>query len=427
MTSTTAPAGRSPEPPITGVHPQKSTGFAALQSRNFRLLWIGLLISNAGTWMASTGEGWLVTGLKPENAAFWIGMISVSFALPMIIVPPFGGAIADRLPRMRVLWTVQGIFLVLSAAVAALTLWGQMRVEILMVFAFMNGLVLAFDSPVRHALLPEIVSRDQLSSAVSLNSAAFTAAALVGPALAGVLIKFIGVGGVFVCNAITCVGVLIAIWQMKNIPAHRPRTGTEGVFASIKHGLVFVRQSKLIGALLLASIISGVFARSFGPLLAVFARDVFHIGSAFFGLLVAAPGLGALVGALGLASRGSVRAKGRLLIAATVAYAVALAAFSVTPWYWVALPLLVVVGLTAALTGALIATLIQMQTPHELRGRVMSFYMLTLIGVPSAGVLVSGIIADATSVQFAVGGGAVLMLVATLVLFTLNPSIRNAE
>ncbi len=408
---------------VETARPQR---FAALQSRNFRLLWIGLLTSNSGTWMESTGMGWLVTDLEPGRKAFWLGMIAAAFAIPMLVLPPFGGAIADRVPRLRMLWTVQIVYLIASAVLAILTLADVVDVWYLLGYSFINGAVLAFDSPVRHALLPDLVSRDQLTSAVSLNSVTFTGAALVGPAIAGALIPFIGIGGVFVVNTFSCFATLYALSRMRDIPQRARQSGAGGAFAAIRRGIVHVWRDPLLRGLLTISLVSGLLGRSYGPMLAVFARDEFHVGSTAYGLLLAAGGLGTLAGAFGLAGRGDVRHRGRWLMIMTVCQAVLLLLFAFCPWYGVALWLLVLVGAATAVAGALNATLVQLTTPNELRGRIMSLYVLTLIGVPSAGALLAGTVGEAIGVREAIGAGAVIVILLAGVVFARNPSLRTA-
>jgi MFS family permease len=401
--------------------------FAALQSTNFRWLWFGLLISNAGTWMESIASGWLVTDLEPERASFWLGVLAASFALPMIVLPPLGGAMADRIHRMRLLWTVQILYLVLSVALAIVTLAGLVEIWMLIVYALLNGVVLAFDSPVRHAMLPEIVSRDQLSSAVSLNSVAFTGAALIGPAIAGALIPIIGVGGVMSLNAISCGATLIALAKLKGIPGRRSGNTIESVGKSIGRGVSYILASPVLTSLILVSTISGLFARSYSPLLAVFARDEFHVGSGAYGALVSAGGLGTLIGAFGLAGRRDVSRRGRLVGAAVLSQATLLVIFALTPWYFLSLPLLGLIGMTYAISGASIATLIQLSVPGELRGRVMSLYMLTVIGVPSVGSFILGAAAQLVGVRAAVGSAAVIVIVTVGCIFLRNPALRAAE
>jgi MFS family permease len=400
--------------------------FAALQSRNFRLLWFGLLISNAGTWMESTGQGWLVTDLEPERKAFWIGMIAACFAVPMLVLPPVGGAVADRVSRLRLLWSVQVTYLVASAVLTVLTLTHVVNVWHLLVYSFINGTVLAFDSPARHALLPDLVAREHLTSAVSLNSVSFTGASLIGPAIAGALIPAIGVGGVFTVNTLSCCATLWALWQLRGLPQRTHQPSPVNAFRSITQGVAFVLGQPLLRGLLAVSIATGIFARSYSVLLVVLARDEFHVGSGAFGLLVSAGGLGTLIGGFGLAGRGDVARRGRWILGATLTQAVLLLGIAATPWYTLALPLVVMTGLASAVGGALIATLIQLAAPNELRGRIMSLYILTLIGVPSSGAFLYGAVGEVVGVRAALGGGAVVLAIAAATIAARNRAVGAA-
>jgi MFS family permease len=425
-------ATASPTTPIAAPAPEptvKNARVGALQSRNFRLLWTGLLISNSGSWMATTAEGWLVTDLAKNNASLIIGMIAVAFALPMFGLTMVGGAIADRFPRKRMLWIVQFGYLTFASALAFINLMGWIEVWMLIVYSFLNGMVLAFDSPARNSLLPDIVDREHLSGAVSLNSAAYSGAALIGPAIAGALIPLIGVGGVYTINAFSGVAVLFALYRMKDVPeyvANRPTANTR-IWASIKEGLRFAVESPIILGVLLVSIVSGIFARSYSPLLVIFAREEFHVGSFAFGLMVAAPGIGTLAAAFVLASRKDTSERGKRLQRAVSGIAVVLICFAVMPWYVGGLPLLVLAGFFATATAATMATIIQLQAPPYLRGRLMSIYMLTLIAVPSLGTLLSGAIADVIGVRETVGIAAVIMLIGVNWIFYRNRQLREVS
>lgn len=402
--------------------------FAALHSPNFRLLWIGLLISNAGTWMEATASNWLVTDLKPRDDAFWLGLLAAAFAIPMLILPPFGGAIADRVPRMTLLWTVQILYLTMASALALVVLTDLVAIWMLLVYAFLNGIVLAFDSPVRHAMLPDIVTRDQLSSGVSLNSVAFTGAALVGPAIAGVLIPLIGIGGVMTINAASCIATLVALSQMRDVPSRRHvQNLATSIIGSIKLAIAYIRSSPLLSGLVLLSGVAGLTGRSYGPLLAVFARDEYRVGSTAFGAMVSAGGLGTLIGAFGLAGRKEVVRKGHLIAFAYMAQASMLLAFAVLPWYATSLPLLAAMGICNAIAGATISTVIQLSVPGELRGRVMSLYLLTVVGIPSVGSFVFGALAEPLGVRAAVALAASTFLAASAFLLAQNRTVREAR
>jgi MFS family permease len=405
----------------------KKHGFRAFESRNFKLLWIGLLISNAGTWMDGAAQGWLVTDIKHDGAAFWLGLISMAFAVPMIVLTPFGGAIADRFPRVRLLWIVQILYITASATLSIIVITGVVQVWMLVVYSFVNGVVLAVDSPTRHALLPDIVTREQLPAAVSLNSVAFTGAGLVGPALGGALIPLIGVGGVLSFNAISCIAILVALKKLRDVPDHSTtQTSPANVLTSIREGVAFVRGSRLLMGLILISAASGLLIRSYNPMLAVFAREVFDINSIRYGLLLSAGGLGTLIGGFGIAARRDVRLKGRWVMIAVLAQAAFLLMFAVVGIYGVALPALALVGVVNAIAGALIATLIQLAAPGHLRGRVMSLYLMCVVGVPSIGSFALGSLAELVNVQFTVGAAAVVFLAIAAVIFGRNAELRHA-
>ena len=415
------------EPPAVETIAEKKTGrVGAFQSRNFRLLWTGLIIANSGSWMATTAEGWLVTDMASGNASVIIGLIALAFALPMFGLIMIGGAVADRFPRMRMLWIVQCCYLTFSTTLAVVTLLDLIQIWMLIVYSFLNGLVLAFDSPARNALLPDLVPKEDLAGAVSLNSAAYSGAALIGPAIAGALIPIIGVGGVYAFNAVSVIAVLVALAKMRNVPEHAVNKKTQGnVWTSIKRGVRFARESPIILGVLAVSVVSGIFARSYSPLLVIFAREEFHVGSFKFGLMVAAPGIGTLLAAFMIASRKDMGQRGKKLWIFVSALAVVLMIFAIMPWYVGALPMLIIIGFCVTLTAATMATIIQLQTPPELRGRIMSIYMMTLIAVPSIGTLLNGAVADVIGVRVAVFSGAVIVLVVVALLFSRNSQLRE--
>ncbi len=411
----------------SGDASSRKLGFRALESHNFKLLWIGLLISNAGTWMDGAAQGWLVTDIKHGGAALWLGVISMAFAIPMLFLTPFGGAIADRFPRIRLLWIVQILYITASAILASIVIAGVIQVWMLVVYSFINGLVLAVDSPTRHALLPDIVTRDQLPSAVSLNSIAFTGAGMIGPALGGALIPAIGVGGVLAFNAISCIAILVALAKLRDVPDHsRSQTSPNNVLTSIKEGFAYVRSSPLLMGLMLVSAASGLLIRSYGPMMAVFAREVFHVNSIRYGLLLSAGGFGTLIGGFWVAARRDIPSKGRWVMTAVLVQGAMLLVFSGTAIYGIALPALAMVGVVNALAGALIATLIQLSVPGHLRGRVMSLYLMTVVGFPSVGSFALGSLAEIFNVRFAVGSAAACFLAIAAVIFLRNPELRRA-
>lgn len=400
----------------------------ALRSRNFRLLFTGMLISNSGNWMAVTAQGWLVTELAPDRASLIIGLIAMAFALPILTFMMVGGAVADRFPRMRLLFVINAGYFVNASLLAAIVAFDLIQVWMLIVFSFVNGLVLAFDSPVRNALLPDMVERQHLSGAVSLNSAAYTGAALVGPAIAGALIPLIGVKGVYVIAAVAVIAVLYALTRMSGVPEYAAaKPESIPLLRSIKEGLRYAIDSRVIFGVVAVSIVSGIFARSYQPLLVIFAREEFDVGSFLFGLMVAAPGLGTLAAAFILAARVDAGRRGVKLFWGTMGLGVVLILFSIMPWYAGGLPLLILAGACVTMMAANMATIVQIYAPTHLRGRLLSILMLSVIGVPAIGTLISGAIANEVGVRLTVGGAAVIMLFGVLAIYARNDELRTVD
>jgi len=358
--------------------------YPALRHRNFVLLWSGLLVSNMGTWMQNVAQSWLIYKLTGNNPLY-LGLLGLSFAVPMIAVPPLGGVLADRTDRIKLLFVTQTSALALAALLAVLTWLDLVQPWVILLTSFIGALLLAFDNPTRQALFPDLVPRDALLNALSLNAATFTGAALVGPAVAGVLLDIIGAGWLFAANAASYLAVIGALLLLRNVPMRQPTETT--LRDALVSGWVYAARNKLIGALLVLAALAALFGRSYQQLLPVFADDVWLVGSQGYGTLLAAGGAGALLGAFGLSSAPQIERQGRVLVASGFIFCVALTAFAWSGAFWIGVALLVVVGLAATVFTTMIATMIQLRLPNELRGRVMSLYTVTLIGLPALGSL----------------------------------------
>jgi len=366
--------------------------FAALRHRNFDLLWAGLIVSNTGTWMQNVAQGWLV--LQLTNSPLWLGLLGLSFAVPMIVLPIVGGAVVDHIDRIKLLYVTQGGALLTALALAIMTWTGTVHISYILVASFISACLLAFDNPARQALLPELVPQRDLMNAISLNSATYTGAALVGPALAGALLAPLGAGTLFFLNAVSYLAVLVALAFMRNVQARG--SGREGVSLgrSMVAGLEYAWKNKLILALLGLSALAALFGRSYQNLLPIFARDIWNGGPAGYGILLSASGGGALVGAFGLASIRNVRNQGAVLVASGLIFSLSVIAFALSPSFWPGVGLLFIGGVAVTVFGTIISTFIQVAVPNELRGRVMSLYAITLIGLPSLGAMGSGSLAE---------------------------------
>lgn len=358
--------------------------FPALHHRNFTLIWVGLLVSNMGTWMQNVAQSWLIYKLTGNNALY-LGLLGLAFAVPMIVGPPIGGVVVDRVNRIRLLYVTQTGSLLLAVVLALLTWLRLIQPWHILLTTFGGALLLAFDNPARQALIPELVPRIDLQNALSLNSATFTGAALVGPALAGLLLNSVGAGWLFMGNAVSFLAVIGALTAMHDPPAARRRATT--LSDALFGGFAYAWREKLTLALLVLSALAALFGRSYQQLLPVFADDIWHAGARGYGALLSAGGAGALAGAFGMSAMPPIRAQGRVLVTSGLLFCIALAGFALSPWFWGGVALLVVVGVTSTVFTTMIATMIQLRVPGELRGRVISLYAITLIGLPSLGAL----------------------------------------
>lgn len=365
--------------------------FAALQHRNFALIWSGLIVSNVGTWMQNVAQGWLV--LQLTNSPLWLGLLGLSFAVPMIVLPFFGGVVVDRIHRIRLLYFTQSGLMLIAFVLAALTWMGQIRIWHILTASFLGAALLAFDNPARQALVPDLVPPGDLLNAMSLNAATYNGAALLGPAIAGALLGPLGAGALFFLNGVSYLAVLIALFAMRDVRTHSGGKQLS-LGQSALAGLVFAWRKRLVLALLVLSSLVAVFGRSYQNLLPIFGRDIWRGGPLGYGLLLSAAGGGALVGAFGLAYIRRLERHGALMVVSGLAFSVSIILFAISPSLLFGSIFLFISGVTATVFGTIIATFIQVAAPNELRGRVMSLYTITLIGLPSLGSLASGAVAQ---------------------------------
>lgn len=409
------------EPASGGGHNGR---LSVLSNRNFTQLWMGSLVSNSGSWMQIVAQGWLVYQLT--GSALALGVVGIARAIPMVIFPPMGGVIADRFPRLKLLKTTQIINLVLGLLMAVLTDIGLITVWQLVILGFLGGLVNSFDQPTRQAMLPDLVRREDLTKAVALNSSAWQGAALFGPSLAGLAVATIGVSGAFYINAVSFLAVVVALYLMKGVPEYSSRTGPKrGLSTDLIAGLSFVRATPLLLALLTISTVVGFFGRSFQQFQPVFATDVFHQGSFGLGLMMSMPGAGTLVGAAVIAVLADSRRKGLIFLVSTLLFGATLFVFSFDRIFVVGLGLLFLSGLFQLVSGSMMSTMIQLETPGQMRGRVMSLSTVTYQGFSPFGGLFIGGLAGAIGTPQAVGLSAALCAAVAVVAFIAVPVVRN--
>lgn len=361
----------------------------SLRHRNFRLYFIGQLLSLHGTWMQSVAQAWLVYRLT--DSSFMLGLVSFLNLAPVLLLGFITGAVADRYPRFRLFWITQTLAMLQAFTLAALTLSGHVEVVHILVLAATLGIVHAFEIPARHALLASLVERAELPNAIALNSSLFNLARFLGPALAGALIAAVGEGPVFVVNGVSFLTVLLALFAMRPRPAMHVRPADHGgLFAGLRFAW---RQTRLRYALALVALIS-LAGTPYLVLMPVFAREVFGGDAQQLGLLVGAAGFGALLAALRLAQRKENVGLERVIVISAVLAALGLLAFSQAGDFVLALATLPVIGFGITSLVAATNTFLQLAAEDGLRGRLMSLFSMVFLGFAPLGNLFAGALAQ---------------------------------
>ncbi len=372
-----------------------------------------MVVSNVGSQMQIVGQGWLVRDLSAAPVA--LGLVSLASAVPMVFLTPIGGGIADHFPRRRLLACTQTGMLLQALVLAALTLSGQIQLWQIVALSALNSVLLAIDNPTRQALLPDLVRRDQLQSAVSLNSAVWSGAALLGPALGGILLGPLSPGGLFVVNAVSYLAVLYALTALKGV-SDRPSVRPDPVLTGVMNGLRYAARDELTRTVLLLLVVGSMFGRSYQTLMPIFARDVLQVGPEGYGFLLAAPGAGAIIGAFGLGAVRSLRRIDFVMLTSMASFCVLVLIFSLTRSFGLQLGWLLLVGIASTVFTACGSTLLQLHSPRELRGRVMSLATVANIGMSQVGGMLSAATATVIGAPVAVGGAALAaLLVAGLI------------
>jgi MFS family permease len=369
--------------------------------------------------MQTVAQGWLAYALT--NSPMWLGLLGASFAVPMIALPLVGGTIADRIDRLVILRVTQTTMLFCATVLAALTFAHLVTVWHMVALSFISACALAVDNPTRQALIPDLVPRSELFAAISLNSVAFNGAALIGPALAGLLLKaaggsqvgdglYVSAAALFTFNALSFLAVLGPVFIIRPRPVERSSRDTSFQSALLE-GLTFVRERRELLLLLVLSAGTSVFGRSFSQLLPVFARDVLAVGSDGYGLMLALPGAGTLVAGFSLAVVGQRFGHRSLIVSSLFGVVGSVVGFAVSRSFVLSLALLGLSGFFATACGSVMATILQSETHGQLRGRVMSLYAITLIGLSPLGSVLSGALATYLPVSIAVALPSLAILV----------------
>jgi MFS family permease len=394
----------------------------AFRSRNYRLFVAGQLVSLIGTWMQTVAQAWLIYRLT--GSAALLGVAGFSGQIPVFLLAPLGGVVADRANCRRALVVTQSMMMILAFVLAALTLTGAIEVWHIFALAGLGGLVNAFDIPARQAFVVQMVEREDLVNAIALNSSMLNGARVVGPAVAGIVVAAVGEGYCFLLNAISYTAVIAALLLMRVSTAPRGPSHVSA-WESIVEGFVYSWQTAPVRALLLLLGLVSLMGMPYSVLMPIFADEILTGGANAYGLLMAAAGAGALAGAASLTVRRNVRGLGRWVAWSAVGFGLSLIAFSMSRRLWLSALLLVSAGCCMMVEMAASNTLIQSMIPDRLRGRVMAVYSMMFMGMAPLGALTAGALASPLGAPATVALGGAACIAGGLIFGASLPALRG--
>jgi MFS family permease len=399
--------------------------FRALRHRNFRLFFGGQLISLIGTWMQTVAQSWLV--LKLSDSPMMLGVVSFASYLPILLVALFAGVVVDHVDRRRLIIAAQTLLMLSAFVLAALTWIGLVRVEYVIILAAFNGVVSSFDMPGRQAFVVEMVGMEDLPNAIALNSMIFNGARTIGPAIAGLLIAIVGTAMCFFLNGVSYLAVIWSLFAMRLPRKSGPKFGAT-MLKRLSEGLRYSWTHRPTLTLLAVCAINSGFGVQYSVLIPVFARDILHGGARGYGFLMAAQGVGAVLGAVSLASRsGTARALRQNLAAGLFCTSIAIVVFGMSRWMPLSLVAQMLIGAGLINYMASTNTMLQLFVSDELRGRVMSIYTLSFIGMAPVGALEVGFVGEHVSPEVAVVICGLVSLVCAVALTTRLRMIAGAQ
>jgi MFS family permease len=382
----------------------------ALRHPDFRRFLSGQGISLVGTWMQSIAEAWLVFELT--HSAFAVGLTATFATLPILGLTLYGGVVADRVDKRRFIMLMQTIMLLEASALATLTLTHHVTVHWIWGLAVIFGFATAFEVPARQAFLVELVPAEDLVSAAAINSTTYNLARVVGPAIAGILVAAAGPGVAFAVNALSYVAVLIGLSRIRKPYEHTVRTERQSIFT----GLRFIASRPMLSALAWQMVLLTVFAGSFIPIMAVYARAVLGVGATGYGLLTSAVGVGAAIGAIGIGGMGSRFSRPRVAVVAATVLGSTVILLALARSLTMALVILACAGAAMASQGIVTATGLQLAAPSELRGRVMSVYSFVVLGLAPLGAFQAGWVAEHLGAPWSIAISGAICLAGTAIL-----------
>jgi MFS family permease len=406
------------------------SSLVALQHRNFRLIWIGLLVSFSGTFMQNAALLWHVSLLvPPDKKALVLGLVGLGRVVPVVVFSMISGVVADAVDRRQLLLLTQTLAALVAFGLASLTYFGVTAIWPIYLLAAIGGGVSAFDLPARSALVPMLVPRDHLANAITLNTIMFQTASVVGPAAAGIVIAQTGVGMTYALNGVSFGFVIVALLMMRDVPKTTP-TSDKGArndvsWSAAMEGLRFVFQSPLMRSTMLLDFFATFFA-SATALLPIFAQDILNVGATGYGWLFAAPAVGSFITSVALVPLvDKIRRRGPSILWAVVGHGVATIVFGFSRSFWLTFFCLAMVGSTDTVSTVLRNVIRQLETPDRLRGRMTGVNMVFFMGGPQLGEFEAGAVANWYGAPFSVITGGIGCVLATAWVAWSTPLLRK--
>ena len=401
--------------------------FRALSHRNYRLFWTGAFLSNVGTWMQAVAQGWLV--LELTNSPFWLGLDGFMATAPGVVFTLIGGVFADRIDRRRLLLYTQVVAGMAALGLAALVATSVVNRWMVLGFSLVTGCCMALASPSYLALTYDLVGREDLANAIALNSTQFQLSRVVGPTLAGVAFRVFGLAGCFFANGLSFIAVVVALWMVRtehrsDLPAKAAKD-QQAIWRDLVEGLHYVRNRPRVSSLLLLAAVNSLFGAPYFTLVPIYARDIFHLGETGLALMMGTSGCGAFLGALLVAYLGDFRRKGWFVLGGAIMFGLSLIGFALASRLKLSLVFLFGVGFAIVVSIAITNTLLQKLVTDQMRGRVMSMFILSFLGTMPIGNILAGTASNHFGPQhtLAVGGFVVTIVAVGVSIF--NTRLRE--
>lgn len=403
--------------------PGNQRSFGALRHRDFVLFWLGFFISTTGSWVQGLAQGWLVYELT--GSKLYLGVVSAVSTLPFLFLSLPCGVIADRFSKRKITIITQTLAMVHAFALAALVFSGVIKVWHIIALSAYGGIIAVIDVPARQAMTSELVKREDLLNAVALNSSAFNAARIVGPAIAGIVVAVHGTAMCFLINGISYIAVLISLFMI-HPKSVKVECNGESMLAQMREGLHYSRKNVLIRDLLALTAIASIFGLNYATLMPAFARDVLKVGPEGLGVLMSAAGLGALVAAIAIAGLGHMFRRGAIVTVGSMLAPLGLIALSLSNSYFLSITWVVFIGFGMMLFLAVSNSIMQYTSPDELRGRVLSLRNIVFGGLVPIGSLQVATLAHYLGVKVSIFIGGAIWLVAAIYFAICSRAIQDA-